>query len=950
MIIKNNLLVCTKWALLLLFLIVLGLMSQGKESGNLVIVDGNFGLSGRIPVAQNLLPVVSLPSVKQKIDLTQLDMSFRFMTLDPTFSYGNLFQTSDGSDAVRMELQPLGRLVVVFGDGHIFTLSETIEVAKNYDIRVEFQKDKYLKIYLDGDEVLAESGHTLLAQQLGLSHVLLGTGMSAQRNLNGSVTNFKLSADYESFTVATKLARYLLVLLCGIIFIVSQSFPRVGRAATQGDKLDREQLTLGFLLYGLVLFFLLCSSLIAYYFGGRHIGLVKWIPYLILPLSMLLGIHILIRKITLSNRFSVVMMVVFLIYACGMIVSNAAQLHSYTPIVTGLILFSVAGYLIHSQYLQVSLKRAGILQISICVCLLLILALAWSSSIDIFYLETYLQQIDENFGLAVVLSFLILYSLFNVVFGVWDVRNNYSFGKAALSGRLVDVAVCVAFLWISFRHDSLFIPGAEYHWEYFSGVIRTLRTGGLLWWDVPSQYGFLNIFLASLVPVKSAWQAFYVFQGTLLFITSTGLYFTLTRYARGLQGHRLFIFGIVFLSLFYADPHLIGPYPFPSSSVVRFFCCYISLMAVLLVPSFSLRQAVVCAACWLLSLLWSAESAVYGTAIYLFILIALTQARGIEDRFFLLRRYIVAAGLGLLILVIILLSIYVPMTGAVPDIGMYFSYALGYAAGFGYVPFKINGPWNLLLLIFCGICIICFAEISRARKDIGVLAPMAALAGCVWGVASYYLGRPVPQNITAMLPIISFILYASILLASKAGIVSASLPIKSIAIPLFFLIFIPLTSTKWREVQLNVRSFSPDISLSLRPATPELEGMLEHIDSALDAAFVYYGNDAAPPVFYGRYANFNENAWLPVPLQLLEVPIKEERRTSVVERYLCRKQIQKGILVSSNEPDIVARLDVFLMQIRRYYKVEQVERSAAYTVRLFTVFDSNNCRNLSQKP
>jgi hypothetical protein len=43
---------------------------------------------------------------------------------------------------------------------------------------------------------------------------------------------------------------------------------------------------------------------------------------------------------------------------------------------------------------------------------------------------------------------------------------------------------------------------------------------------------------------------------------------------------------------------------------------------------------------------------------------------------------------------------YLVRIGHLPNFFSYFEYAIGYASGYGYVPFPLNGPGNLIFLIF----------------------------------------------------------------------------------------------------------------------------------------------------------------------------------------------------------------------------------------------------------
>ena len=84
------------------------------------------------------------------------------------------------------------------------------------------------------------------------------------------------------------------------------------------------------------------------------------------------------------------------------------------------------------------------------------------------------------------------------------------------AGLLLTVAVL-----LSLRIDAVeSISGSYFHVSYFSGVVQTIRSGGMLLWDTPSQYGYLNLVLASWIPVADSRTAFLIFQAFLLIVVS----------------------------------------------------------------------------------------------------------------------------------------------------------------------------------------------------------------------------------------------------------------------------------------------------------------------------------------------------------------------------------------------------------------------------------------------
>ena len=955
-------------SMLVLFLfgiciLVLGWFAQSRSFQTLQIRGVEYlGApgAGQSGVAPHMTGPVSVKEIKHSLELSSLDISFEFLTQEPTFSYGNLFQTGDSINAIRMELQPSSNLVLVLSGGKLFPLSKSIQLGKYHGIRLKYERNYFLKIFVDETEVLNIKDTGVLAGKFDISNIVVGTGLARQRTLAGTVKNFNLNGAYGYYDRTAGLSRWGLIVLCGIVFLMSLSRGSIAEVAGESDASSTTSgLADNIAVYGFSLVFVAMGLLSTHYFGERHLGLSKWIAHLTLPVSLAAVLLAIKRQGGMWKWVRWPLGVIFLAYAGYIVGSIGHKAHAYDAFILGMFVFSILAFGLSLARIgpgfPPSQKRGGMRLASGVVMGTsgLFLGLSWSALVDLMNWDAFKQALDNNFGVVIVGAFLILRTVLAVLFRPYSSDKIAAQGSCArekmrcLGSRLyLDAVVIAVFFWISFRHDSLFIPGSEYHWEYYAGVVQGIRNGGWLLWDTPSQYGFLNVLLASLVPSASAWQSFYIFQGTLLFFVSTGIYLAARRYASTSVFQRLAVFAIVFMALFFADPELIGPYPFPSSSVVRFFCVYALVLVTWFIPKFGLRQAIALSVVWSLAVIWSAESAIYGTAIFLFILAALLQTRSTENHHVALAgKYVLIAAMCLAMVLVILFAFYFARLGVAPDLLGFFEHAIGYAGGFGYVPFSLSGPGNLLLLVFMGLSILCIEVIQRGgvAKD-GLVAPLAAMAGCIWGIATYYIGRPVPQNITAMLPIIAMVVYFSLALSKRANMGGYSLPIKAAALPLFFLILIPLFNPKWIGNLAQIESFASDVTAKLPKATNELQQLLSQAKPSAGTPIVYYGDDAAPPIFSGDYARLNETNWLPIPLQLLETPVTEARRRLYLNRYICRNQPSGGILVNRKGDAIAARLQGFLHELSRYYDVKEVASGNTYTLYRFSEMNLHYCQ------
>jgi len=943
--------------LLAVGIFALGWLAQSKSFQTLQIRGINY-YGTQVPDQLGVIPPITGPisakEIKHSLELNSIEISFEFLNQEPTFSYGNLFQTGDSINAMRMELQPSSNLALILGDGKLFPLSHTIKLGKYHAVHLKYERNKFFKIFIDETEVLNITDQGVLTGKFDISNIVVGTGLAKQRTLSGVVKNFNLDAAYSYASLIATLSRWLLILVCGIVFL--KSLPYAAIAKRKGENIGASiiaNLADNIAVYGFTLSFIAVGLLSINFFGTQHLGLSKWIAHLTLPAALVITILIIKRYGGLWRWMKWPLGAIFIAYVVYILIAASHKSLTYDASILGILIFSLLGFALSfiKTELGLTISRMRLASIIAIGGAVFLLALSWSALIDLTNWQAFRQAYDNSFGVSVVGIFLVLRAVFAVIFELPNTTETVDLNlppqgktKFRLSRVYLDAAVIAVFFWISFRQDTLFIPGSEYHWEYFVGVVQGIRNGGWLLWDTPSQYGFLNVLLASLVPSASAWQAFYIFQGALLFLVSTGIYLAARHYTTTSVFQRLAVFAIVFMSLFFADPELIGPYPFPSSSVVRFFGVYALVLVALFIPKFGLRQAVALSIAWSLAVIWSAESAIYGTAIFLFILVALTQTNTSEKhRLALASKYIGIAAASLTTTMAMMFAYYFARLGVAPDLFGYFEHALGYAGGFGYVPFSLSGPGNLLLLVFIGISILCIKAIQQNDESHdNLVTPLAAMAGGIWGISTYYIGRPVPQNITAMLPLIVMATYLALMLSKRmAG--AYSLPIKAAAIPLFLLVLIPIFNLKWVSNLSKLQSFSAEISAHLPKASTELQELLARAKPTADTPIVYYGDDAAPPIFSSEYAKFNETNWLPIPLQLLEQPVSEARKKLYLNRYICRNQPHQGILINRKGDAIELRLQGFLHELRQFYDVEEVLSGDEFKLYRFSGINLQHC-------
>lgn len=513
--------------------------------------------------------------------------------------------------------------------------------------------------------------------------------------------------------------------------------------------------------------------------------------------------------------------------------------------------------------------------------------------------------------------------------------------SAALSYLLEAMPYSVILIF-ALRADSLFYKGPDMpdmHWDYFVGVVQTIRSGGWLLWDTPSQYGFLNILLTALIPFRSAWDSFYFFQAATLFAAAGLFYRFLHHYSRA---GRLLSLTLVITSFFLAYPTLIGPAPFPSSSAVRFLWCYALLYfsaSIFLRAAPSMRTFVRRGTfLWLTAVLWSAESAVYATPIFFAPVLLYLLLRFLSEGHSILTDReswnLVAFPLSVLALTLLGISaFYYVAIGHLPDFEMFWMYASGYAGGFGGIPMNWDGPiWVFVLVFF-----VAGAGLRAALTDhFTAEAPAGALIAvmaCIWATASYYIGRAVPNNVVALFPLICFSL--AITLQSITSSKKISPAAIAVALPIFSL---AMAAPIWNEGVFDVIS-------GLRPYPQSIEQRLPTPDDALTALMARAQIDVNSPVVYYSYSSVmpvditngtvhsRENRWLPTPLTLLEEPVPSRRQSIILERFFQRHPESGYFIHRHGERDAGAQK--WIMQLSRTLVAQTVYSNDQYEIILF---------------
>lgn len=868
---------------LFFILTIFGLSKVANQQKNVVYETSQLHFN-----SESAKGYLNLLNFKSPALIVDASIIFEFVNHDQNFLYGNIFQTSSEANGIRLELQPGNKLFLIIGNNRLYLIADHLLENTPYKVSILYKDQGDLALMLNGKTALTLSPFDLHGEKLQIQNFSIGSGYALSRNLNGVISNFSATIEYRQTTLLGKVFHWILLSLTFLGLVLSlKLLPNSGKG---GEKSSRRKLPslnfmkwtqiqnftiTSYLLYPLTLVLLTITIWPLQFFTGNYFGLSKWIPYLIIPFSLLVISTLKwssIGKASAKNNALITASLIIYVALLLIIGYRSNELNIY------LLFFSM-----------LSICVLPLLKVKSKVIFILISIASW---VAILSLENwvFLSDLLRNYPFPYLLiSGLTLICVFST-----QLLGSRAPNTRTVTYLLAGLGLCL-FLFLSFRSDTLFIPGSEYHWEYFTGPIRTIRNGGWLLFNAPSQYGFLNILLASALPLTSSWQSLYVLQGIILFGVSATTLMVLLSFCNESWLKKIIVFLLVAGSFFFADPHWIGPLPFPSSSVTRFLWCYLLIFSTL-IPLTGIRKKIIICIAWCIGILWSAESAFYCTSIYFFIIVTDTLSSSqIGEKKCVIRDYFAISLSVLFSTTVFISAIYFIKIGRFPNFISYFDYAIGYASGYGYVPFPVNGPGNLLLLIFLGVGALLTEAIKQVKKNVAMT--FAAIAGCIWAISSYYLGRPVPQNITALFPILTFCSLLSLLLASRYGLKNTISPLFAASVPLYFLILASYYSPSWWQQLENIKSFSANISLHLPKSSANLESVLNRINPTGDIPVVHFSDSAATPYFTKIQSLNSEKSWLPNPLQLLMPPIAEKKQSITMTRFICLNFKQNGILI-----------------------------------------------------
>lgn len=931
-----------------------GRLGQGRSIGSrlcLTLLLGGGILAGLLtdlwqpePSIRNIsfsAEQLQMPPAQPLVDqggpgrLKSIDVSLTAVSSANTYS--NIFSTSDGPKAIRLELTDPSNLFLVLGTLKYALLTDAFSLSTPKRISVKGVDKNYLTVSIDGFDVFSGSGEQLDFDNYDIDAFVVGSGFQRLRNFAGELLDLKIKAEVaeDRKIIVTVRRSIALVIVAGLVLLLGKLLP------------DRPDGGIGKLQSGLhfdAVTLILMLSLASIGSMLRGVSGSSWT--LLIMLGGAFPSLVAWRWLANRNRHDAPNFVRRLQHVAQSSAANAAIV-SLVIATTILVVFKLrksadsVDAIVGSIGLIASVASIGVW--SGCGCrdagkIYSVVAIAAAAALLACFLlhlpngAVIIRQYVAWPFLTLATFGCFLLFLNRAVLGVALTNRRRSFGVRLIANTL---SAC-GFLVLAFRSDSLFIDGSQFHWAYFVGPVQAVRAGGWLLWDVPSQYGLLPIAIISTLPFASAWNAFYVFQAALLFSAALIMYFVLLRV--GLS--RAIAFLVVAGTVFLADPRgFIGPMPFPSSSVVRFFWCYVVLAVAcwtFLGPHPSVyRYLRLCLLPWLIGVLWSAESFVYVTSITFAPVVVHLLSQ------FVFRRELSSSVIDVIYLLVMPITVlaaaiigvqlfYLAKLGHLADLSMFFQYALGYAGGFGAMPLSMQGPiWIFLLIMVCGVSC-CAAMPGREMSVAGVVGVLIAALACVWAILSYYIGRAVPDNVTALLPLLAFVSLIVARIGFKSGLLS---PMSFGFLTTFLALVVASTvlSTSLLAGVPRMRFAFSGITSKLYPPETDLAAALKDAGVTANSAVSFYGYAASMPyaVVSSEVVSY-EKPFFFGPFQLLEEPISAAKREIVIRRFVDRFASSGYIVQKRGEAE--DRLESVLNLIGRWYVISASVQRGQYRI------------------
>jgi len=479
-----------------------------------------------------------------------------------------------------------------------------------------------------------------------------------------------------------------------------------------------------------------------------------------------------------------------------------------------------------------------------------------------------------------------------------DAIANRALGWAGTAAALAVLAV------VSVRTNDLFDIHSMYTWEPFIGPAELVRQGGWLLWDVPAQYGYLNEYAIAWMPTASPWEGLFILNSVMCFLLAAAVFMLLRSLGRGLIN--LVMSGAVALVACFFRPGLgptiIGPGGYPSTGGFRFLWCVallLVLLSLLRVRSPRARRVILVLGnlVWVVGVLWSAESAIWSTIVWLpgyFLMVVAERWKepDIRTRVLRIAGWTAIPVLFLAATIAIGFFIYQVGLGHTPDLQAFYDFGLAFQGGVVAYPIDPGGPGWVLFLVYMVTLV---TLVWRVRKQPAVASVvLVGAAALIYATSSYFVGRSHPNNVWNLAPEICIALAITLVLAGR-DIRGDPMPVllRLVTAPLLVILLFGALGDHAAVVDWVTRPQRDitHIDAGLVRTDPNLQLLLAaHVQPGDRVAYIAEDTDPvlSPHLYADAVQPDGAPLWLPlVPFTAINI-LPANRRAAYLERFIAR--------------------------------------------------------------
>jgi hypothetical protein len=460
----------------------------------------------------------------------------------------------------------------------------------------------------------------------------------------------------------------------------------------------------------------------------------------------------------------------------------------------------------------------------------------------------------------------------------------------------------------SVRTNDLFDVITTWHWDFYIGPAELVRQGGWLLWDVPSQYGFLSELVIAWIPTPSPWEGLFLLNYAASFLLAMTVFTLLQSLGRGVVNLLMSVSVALVACLLRPglfDHKLMGPDAYPSTGGFRFIWCVallLVLLALLRVSSARARLAILAAGnlVWVFGVLWSAESAIYSSFVWLpgYFLMVMAERWRPTDR----RRRLLSIT-GMLALPAIFLAaalaavflVYQVGLGHGPDLRAFYEYGLTYQAGFYSYGFDPGGPGWVLFTVYAATLVMLVWKVRRQSAMASVA--LVVTAAMIYATGSYFVGRTHPNNVWNLAPEICIAMAVTLALAGRDWRRDPVPILLRLAYAPIFIVL--LTGTLGDRAAVEDYVSRPQLALNridaaLSPTDPSLQTLLDaNVHAGDRIVYVCDSSFIVDPVLSPHLNANTEQSngaphWLPLAPYNEAAILTPTRRAEYLERFIKR--------------------------------------------------------------